>query len=146
QEAFLKAYRSIGGFRGESAFQTWLFRIVTNLCLDRVRRKAGRGKDEVHGRTSDESGDWTVEAARLLVDRRPESDPERALQSSEVRRRLAEALGRLPERERLVFELRHDQGMRLGAVAEILETSEETIRNCLYRAHQRLRVDLSDLR
>src|SRR3989442_10879517 len=58
---------------------------------------------------------------------------------------LGEALALLPERERLVFELRHDQGMRLAAIAEILETSDQTIRNCLYRAHQRLRVALADL-
>jgi RNA polymerase sigma-70 factor (ECF subfamily) len=146
QEAFLKAYRSIREFRGRSSFKTWLFRIITNLCLDRARRQAGRRDEPLPDRVGDRGDDWTVEAAKLLVDRRPGSDPERALEAGEVRRRVGEAVGRLPERERLVFALRHDEGLRLAAIAEILETSEETVRNCLYRAHQRLRAALSDLR
>jgi RNA polymerase sigma-70 factor, ECF subfamily len=146
QEAFLKAYRSIREFRGACSFKTWLFRIVTNLCLDHERRQAGRRDLPLAVRTGDGGDDWTVEAARLLVDRRPENDPERVLQAGELRRRVDEAILRLPERERMAFALRHDQGLRLAAVAEILETSEETARNCLYRAHQRLRAALSDLR
>ena len=146
QEAFLKAYRSIREFRGECSFRTWLFRIVTNLCLDRTRRRAVRREDALAPRGGERGEDWTVEAARLLVDRRPGSDPERVLEAGEVRRRIDEALRSLPERERVVFELRHDHGLRLAAVAEVLETSEETARNCLYRAHQRLRAALTDLR
>jgi len=146
QEAFLKSYRSIREFRGECSFRTWLFRIVTNLCLDRARRRAGRREDALAPAGGEQGDDWTVEAARLLVDRRPGSDPERVLEAGDVRRRIDEALRSLPERERMVFELRHDHGLRLAAVAEILETSEETARNCLYRAHQRLRAALADLR
>jgi len=52
QEAFLKAYRSIREFRGESSFKTWLFRIVTNLCLDHARRQAGRRAATGPGRPS----------------------------------------------------------------------------------------------
>jgi RNA polymerase sigma-70 factor, ECF subfamily len=146
QEGFLKAYRSIGEFKGECAFRTWLLRIVTNLCLDLARRRAGRREEPLQAAGGGRGDDWTVEAARLLVDRRPGSDPQRALEAGEVRRRVGEALRALSERERLVFELRHDHGLRLATVAEILETSEDTARNCLYRAHQRLRSALSDLR
>ena len=146
QEAFLKAYRSIRDFRGECGFRTWLFRIVTNLCLDRARRQAGRRAEPLAVPGDERGDDWTVEAARLLVDRRPGSDPHKVLEAGEVRRRVGDALRGLPERERLVFELRHDQELRLSAVAEILGTSEDTVRNCLYRAHQRLRAELSDLR
>lgn len=146
QETFLKAYRSIRGFRGECSFRTWLFRIVTNLCRDQTRRRAARRDEPLPVPGGDRGDDWTVAAARLLVDRRPGSDPEKVLEASEVRRRVGEAIRGLPERERLVFELRHDQDLRLAVVAEILETSEETVRNCLYRAHQRLRAALSDLR
>jgi len=146
QEAFLKAYRSIREFRGRSSFKTWLFRIVTNLCLDRARRQSGRRDEPLPDRNGDRGDDWTVEAARLLVDRRPGSDPERVLEADEVRRRVGEAVGRLPEREGLVFLLRHDEGLRLATIAEIVDASEETVRNCLYRAHQRLRAALSDLR
>ena len=147
QETFLKAFRSIGAFRGECALRTWLYRIVANACRDQVRRRvADRRAGETAPPAGDRGDDWTVEAARLLVDRRPSHDPERAAHAGEVRRRVADAVRLLPERERLVFTLRHDEEMRLSDVAGILETSEETVRNCLYRAHQRLRAALADLR
>ncbi len=145
QEAFLKAFRSIRSFRNECSFKTWLFRIVTNLCLDRARRDGVRLR-EPHGRRAGPEDDRGPDAVALLADTRPGGDPETMLAAAETRRRIGEALRELPGRERLVFELRHDQGMRLAAVAEILETSEETVRNCLYRSHQRLREALSDLR
>jgi len=147
QETFLRVHRTIGQFRGESSFRTWLYRIVVNVCRDHARRRQAARRDGRLVPLESERGDgFTVEAARLLVDRRPASDPERALESGEVRRRVGEALAQLPERERLVFELRHDQGLRLAAIASLLETTDETVRNCLYRAHQRLRAALSDLR
>ncbi len=145
QEAFLKAFRSIGEFRGECAFSTWLYRIVTRLCLDRARRARTRPLGPP-GRAAADPGRDGPGAADRLPDTRPGGDPERMLAAVETRRRIDEALGTLSERERLVFALRHDQGMRLAAVAEILETTEETVRNCLYRAHQRLREQLGDLR
>ena len=145
QEALLKAFRSIRSFRNECAFKTWLFRIVTNLCLDRARRDGAR-QPEPHGRPAGPEEGRGPGGESLVVDTRPGADPERMLAAAETRRRVGEALRALPARERLVFELRHDQGMRLAAVAEILETTEETVRNCLYRAHQRLREALVDLK
>ena len=145
QEALLKAFRSIRSFRNECGFKTWLFRIVTNLCLDRARRDGARLPGP-HGRPVGPEEGRGPEGESLVVDTRPGADPERMLAAAETRRRVGEALRALPGRERLVFELRHDQGMRLAAVAEILETTEETVRNCLDRAHQRLRQALGDLK
>jgi RNA polymerase sigma-70 factor (ECF subfamily) len=149
QETFLKAFRSIRGFRQECAFGTWLFRIATNLCLDHARRN-GQLRDEplvrpagagAAGRNAGEG-----RAAGWLVDRSVEGNPMRALEAGELRRLIGQALATLPPRERLVFGLRHGEGLRLAAIAEILQTSEETARNCLYRAHQRLRQMLGHLR
>ncbi|HYS78521.1 MAG TPA: sigma-70 family RNA polymerase sigma factor [Candidatus Dormibacteraeota bacterium] len=145
QEAFLRAFRSIRSFRSECSFKTWLFRIVTNLCLDRARRDGGRLR-EPDGRPAGTEEGRGPGAEPLVADTSPAGDPERMLAAAETRRRVGEALRALPGRERLVFELRHDQGLRLAAVAEILETTEETVRNCLYRAHQRLREALRDLK
>jgi len=145
QEAFLKAFRSIGEFRGECSFSTWLYRIVTRLRPARARRDGPRPRPSRAAGTGDPDHDGPG-AAELLADTRPGGDPERMLAASEMRRRITEELRALSDRERLVFELRHDQGMRLAAVAEILETTEETVRNCLYRAHQRLRAALADLK
>jgi RNA polymerase sigma-70 factor (ECF subfamily) len=152
QESFLKAYRSLGQFRGDASFGTWLLRIVTTVCLDHLRRRAGRpeavpldgtaaGAREarsgaaVHGRAS----------SFEPPDDHPDRDPERALARREIRRRIAAALATLPARERMVFLLRHDQGMRLRLIADLLGTTEDTVKNCLFRAHRHLREALGDL-
>ena len=136
---------SIGSFRNECSFKTWLFRIVTNLCFDRARRDGARLREQ-DGRTAVVDPGFGRGAEDLVADTRPGGDPERMLAAAETRRRVGEALRALPARERLVFELRHAHGMRLAAVAEILQTTEETVRNCLYRAHQKLREALGDLK
>ena len=144
QETFLRAYRSLASFRQESRFETWLFRIVTNACLDHLRRGAA-GPAGAAGAGLGEAGPGG-DPIPDLADDRPDHDPERALQGKRIGVRISDALGRLAPRERLVFGLRHTQGLRLRAIAEILETSDETARNCLYRAHRELRVMLADLR
>src|SRR5207247_2693368 len=96
QEAFLRTFSTIGEFRGECSFGTWLYRIVTNLCLDHVRRhRAGRRNAPLLPLDGERGDRWTVEAARLLVDRRPGSDPGRVLGSGAVGRRVGGGLGRL---------------------------------------------------
>lgn len=144
QEAFLKIYRGLARFRRECSFQTWVFRVVTNLCLDHLRRPAAR-LEEPFGAPSPADGSRERREDRVADDR-PGHDPDRVLRSREVRSRIETALTRLSSRERLVFELRHYEGLRMRDIGEILETSEETVRNCLLRAHQELRVALGDLR
>ena len=140
QECFLKAYRSLGQFRGDASFRTWLLRIATTLCLDHLRRRAGRPDAEsLH---QDAGGNA---AALDPADEHPDRDPDRVLQRREIRRRIATALAGLGARERVVFELRHYEGMRLRAIADLLGTTEETVKNCLFRAHQHMRSALGDL-
>ena len=141
QESFLRIFRALPNFRFECTFGTWVHRVVTSVCLDHLRRSAARPREE-----AGDDGESGVGPLQLVADTRPDHDPERALARTEMRRRIDRALSRLAHRERLVFELRHDQGMRTAAIAEILETTEETVRNCLYRAHRALRSALSDLR
>jgi RNA polymerase sigma-70 factor, ECF subfamily len=142
QEAFLRIYRSLSDFRNECAFRTWVYRIVTNLCLDHLRR-ATTDPDGASRRAG--AGRQTGVPTAILIDERPDSDPERVLERSEMRHRIDAALRSLSPRERLVFELRHYEGLRLKAIGDILETSEETARNCLYRAHRQMRAALGDL-
>lgn len=139
QETFLKAWKGIRGFRKDCAFGTWIFRIATNLCLDHARRR-GTVRHEPF-EDAGTSGKGGGPAARL-EDRSVEGNPVKAVEAGELRRLIGMALADLPPRERLVFGLRHGEGLRLGAIAAILETSEETARNCLYRAHQSLRAAL----
>jgi len=140
QEAFLKVYRSIGQFRLESRFSTWLYRVVMNVCYDHHRRQKTRG--EVQAEASQEG---QADYAGTIAEDRPGLNPERALRAREIGGRLEAALTGLSARERIVFELKHYQGLKLRAIGELCGTSEEAAKNSLFRAMQKLRVQLADL-
>ena len=140
QEAFLKVYRSIRHFRSEAKFSTWLYRVVMNVCLDHLRRQKTRKEVPVP-----QAEEGEPEFLQTVPDDRPTLDPERATHSQEISRRIHEALERLNPRERMVFELKHYQGLKLRAIGEICKTSEQTVKNCLFRATQKLRTELNDL-
>ncbi len=142
QETFLRLYRTIGRFRSDCSLETYLYRIVSNICLDHLRRRAARPEvTEVEFA----AGAAGREGLLGLPDPAPDHDPERAVAQGEIRRRIESALGDLAPRERLVFEMRHYEGMRLRAIGEAIGTTEETVKNCLFRAHQQLRAALGDL-
>lgn len=147
QETFLRVYRGLGRFRGECSFRTWILRVVTNLCLDHLRRPALRLEQPLLAvPEGDAGGGRPADSGLQVADERPGHDPDRVVRSVETRRRIEAALRRLSPRERLVFELRHYEGLRARDIGEVLETSEETVRNCLLRAHKELRAALGDLR
>lgn len=142
QETFLRAYRNLGAFRFECSFYTWIYRIVTNLCVDHLRSRVRNRK--VIGEPTGE-----VDEQRVLdrvPDQRPNASPERAVTNRELRERIVKALGKLTARERVVFELKHFDGLKLQTVAEILRTTENTIKNTLFRATHKLRVELAEVR
>jgi RNA polymerase sigma-70 factor (ECF subfamily) len=85
-----------------------------------------------------------VDRFQFLPEKRADVDPQRQLMSSEVNARIQEVLERLTPRERLVFEMRHFQGMRLRAIGEALGVTEEAAKNCLFRATQKMRSALGD--
>ena len=146
QEAFLKVYRNLHRFRFECSFYTWLYRIVTNVCLDHLRRRQARPEDqapEPHATQQEEAGTDFFERQR---EQRPTLDPERHLLGQEIKRRLASAMERLSPRERIVFEMKHYQGLKLRAIGDALGTSEETVKNSLFRATRKLRNELGELR
>jgi RNA polymerase sigma-70 factor (ECF subfamily) len=141
QEAFLRVYRNLHLFRFDSNFHTWLYRIVTNLCLDHLRKRKARREEA----GAVEMVDGVHDRTRTIAEPRPASDPQRRLLSREIQERIHEVLAELSPRERMVFELRHYEGLRLRAIGEALGTSEEAAKNCLFRATQKLRVALGDL-
>jgi RNA polymerase sigma-70 factor (ECF subfamily) len=140
QEAFLRVYRNLHTFRFDCSFHTWLYRIVTNLCLDQMRKRKVRREEPTVVTTAEGSLDRT----ETVADVRPEGDPQRNLFSGQLRRRVKEVLTGLSPRERMVFEMRHYQGLRLRNIGEILGTSEEAAKNCLFRANQKMRAALGD--
>jgi RNA polymerase sigma-70 factor, ECF subfamily len=143
QEAFLKAYRNLTGFRFQCSFYTWIYRIVANLCLDHLRKRSVRKEDAPVA--VDEEGK-TYDLLEQVADKRAVADPERGLMNRELNARIQLALDRLSPRERMVFELKHYHGLKLRAVGEILRTTEETAKNTLFRATQKLRGALADMR
>lgn len=143
QEAFLRAYINLARFRFECSFYTWIYRIVTNLCLDHLRKRNSRGRDL----TTTVSPDGEEEELLDRVpDHRADASPERSLVGRELRGCIVRALARLSARERMVFELKHYHGMRLRTVAGILNTTEGTIKNTLFRATHKLRTELAEVR
>src|ERR1700739_1484626 len=143
QEAFLKAFRYIGNFRFECSFYTWIYRIVTNLCLDHLRRRNVRKEDAPVAK--DASG-GEYDLLDQVADGRAGANPERDLMGRQAGARIAGALEKLTPRERMVFELKHYHGLKLRTVGEILHTTEETAKNTLFRATQKLRGQLADMR
>jgi RNA polymerase sigma-70 factor, ECF subfamily len=143
QEAFLKAYKSVGNFRFECSFYTWIYRIVTNLCLDHLRKKQVRKEDAP---VAVDSQGEPYDVLDQVPDARSGSNPERDLMRRELGTRISHALNKLTPRERMVFELKHYHGLKLRTVGEILHTTEETAKNTLFRATQKLRGSLADMR
>ncbi|HUN62367.1 MAG TPA: sigma-70 family RNA polymerase sigma factor [Candidatus Sulfotelmatobacter sp.] len=145
QEAFLKVFRNLHRFRFECSFYTWLYRIVTNVCLDHLRRRQARPEDQAP-ETPSQFEDGNVDFFERQREHRATLDPERNLLGQEIKTRLAAAMERLSPRERIVFEMKHYQGLKLRAIGDVLGTSEETVKNSLFRATRKLRTELGVLR
>lgn len=143
QEAFLKAYKNLGSFRFECSFYTWIYRIVTNLCLDHLRKRNVRKEDAPVA--VDSSGE-EYSVLDQFADTRAGANPERDLMRRELGKKIGAALSRLTPRERMVFELKHYHGLKLRTVGEMLQTTEETAKNTLFRATQKLRSVLQEMR
>ncbi|HBY60432.1 MAG TPA: RNA polymerase subunit sigma-24 [Solibacterales bacterium] len=140
QEAFLRVYKNLGNFRFDCSFHTWLYRIVTNLCLDHLRKRKVRKEES----TVVETSEGPLDRMTTVPEERVDGDPQRKLLSHQLRDRIQNVLGELTPRERMVFEMRHYQGMRLRAIGDVLGTTEEAAKNCLFRATQKMRAALGD--
>jgi len=95
QEAFLRAYINLARFRFECSFYTWIYRIVTNLCLDHLRKKNSHGR---HVTTTVSRDGEEEEVLNRMPDHSPDASPQRSLAGRELRRCILRALGRLSPR------------------------------------------------
>ena len=143
QEAFLKAYRYLANFRFECSFYTWIYRIVTNLCLDHLRRRKSRREEQ--SVVVDSSGE-EMDLLSNISDDRSMANPGARTRAQAARRADPGGAGHLTPRERMVFELKHYQGLRLRTIGEMLNTTEETAKNTLFRATRKLRANLAAIR
>jgi RNA polymerase sigma-70 factor, ECF subfamily len=140
QEAFLRVYRNLDNFRFDCSFHTWLYRIVTNICLDQLRKRKVRKEEPAVIETSE----GPLDRMEAFEEEAAVADPERAMWNHQLKDKIESALQDLTPRERLVFELRHYQGLRLRNIGEVLGTTEEAAKNCLFRATQKMRSVLGD--
>jgi len=140
QEAFLKIYRKLDGFRFQCSISTWIYRVVTNVCLDHLRRSRKRKESSaIQVGAEGEEFDLLTEVS----DDRLAHNPERQLLGGELGEHILRALQKLTPQERMVFDLKHFQGMKLRAVGEILDISEGSAKTTLVRATQKLRSQLT---
>src|SRR5947207_2509725 len=100
QEAFLKVYRNLHRFRFECSFYTWLYRIVTNVCLDHLRRRQARPEDQQPETHTDRMEEGITDFFEFQRELRPGLDPERRLMGQEIRTKIAKAMERLSARGR----------------------------------------------
>ena len=139
-EAFIKAFQAIDKFRGESNFSTWLFRIVTNIFLDRRKRT----KNHVNIPLDEYIELEESSVARQFED--PAPDPLDLLEESERNATLQQAINELPEYQRLMVLLFHTQGLSYEEISGIVDLPIGTVKSRLNRARLALRQKLDGAR
>ncbi len=134
QDVFINVYRKLSSFRFESAFSTWLYRIVVNHCINFRKRRTRRDTHEYRVIETEDDAPAQFQTASL--------DPERELINRELGEQINAGIAALSEKQRAVFVLRHFHGHKLQDIAKILDTAEGTVKNYLFRATQHLQKRL----
>jgi RNA polymerase sigma-70 factor (ECF subfamily) len=132
QETFVRAYRSLSQFRGDSRMSTWLTRITINVCLNRQRdRRQERLLHDTH-----------FDLGRLAVPASRARTPEEEYLLEEFRTRVRRLLSQFPPRQRLVFVLKHYENLKIREISALLNIREGTVKAFLHRSLQTLRRGL----
>lgn len=130
QETFIKAYRALGSFRGDSKFSVWLYRIASNVCLDFLRSRSRR--KQVSLSVEDEYGEAFMELPDMSGN--PEEQLMKKLSMEAVRR----GLEQLPPQQRQILVLRELGGLSYAELAQSLGLEEGTVKSRIFRARKRL--------
>ena len=131
QEAFIKAYNSLSNFRGDSKFSVWLYRIVSNVCLDFLRKQGKRSTVSLSVEDSD------GEDAQLDIPDETQS-PHQLLERKLTREAVRRALDELPEEHRQILLLREIQGLSYEEIAQALSLEAGTVKSRIFRARKKL--------
>lgn len=141
QDAFLRVYKSLNSFQGSSSFFTWLYRIITNLSIDLLRRPGHRATELDEGRLELEEDQ---EAFFPFLSRVDGSDPVDVVRRKEIGERLQTALDALPSYHRGVIVMREIEGLSYEEMAQAMGVSKGTIMSRLFHARQKLQRALAD--
>jgi RNA polymerase sigma-70 factor (ECF subfamily) len=139
QEAYLHAFQSLAGFRGEARLATWLTRIVLNEALQRVRRHTDVPVSRIE--LPEQSASHVIPFPSSGT---PVADPERAMAQRQLCQLVERAIDELPQDFRTVLVARVVEGMGVGETAALLGIRPETVKTRLHRARRLLRVTLAD--
>ncbi len=138
QEVFMRVFRNLRTFRGQSAFPTWLYRIATNVCLTHHSKKK---RDFV---VQEQWGDDESGSALEIAAADPNTTPDRMTETSDLSKRIHRAVELLSPKQKLVFTLKHYNGYSLKEIALMMKCTEGTVKRYLFMASRRLRTLLWD--
>ena len=124
QEVFIKVYHRIRDFRGESSFFTWIYRIAVNLSLNALRKR------KIRQTLSMENVGFSI------ASKEPGADQQ--MIKEEIMHKVAQAIDRLPHKQKMVFTLRYHQGLPHAEIARILNRDEGTVRANYHQAIRKL--------
>ncbi len=140
QEIFLKAFRSIGGFRGKSSFYTWLHQIGVNMTINFLKKRGRRFQMSL------DDLDSNIQNDKEFLEMTASSDPVREANLSELQRRLNESMMKLSPEHRAVVAMFDIQGLPHAEISKVLGVSEGTVRSRLFYAHRQLQNYLEEFR
>jgi len=140
QDAFVKAWRALRSFKGDSSFYTWIYRIAYNSTLNHLKQRRYRTPH-----LSLDDLDFNAEHSPDLVELVSEKTPRRETGLLELQKRLNEAMQKLSPEHRAVVTLHDVQGLAHDEIARIMDCNPGTVRSRLYYARQQLQAWLSDL-
>jgi RNA polymerase sigma-70 factor (ECF subfamily) len=143
QEAFVRLLRSLGTYRGETKFTTWLYRLVTNICLDGLRRR-GRPVDSLDEPAGSQGDDAGQTPGERLADSDRWTQPEEQIELRESATEVREALAALPPTQRLALTLHYFQDLRYEDIAEVMGLPLNTVKSHIRRGKERLALVLSN--
>jgi RNA polymerase sigma-70 factor, ECF subfamily len=143
QEAFVRLLRSLGTYRGETKFTTWLYRLVTNICLDGLRRR-GRPVDSLDEPAGGQADDGSQTAGERLADSDRWTQPEEQIELRESATEVRNALGSLPASQRLALTLHYFEDLRYEDIAEVMGLPLNTVKSHIRRGKERLALMLSN--
>jgi RNA polymerase sigma-70 factor, ECF subfamily len=143
QEAFVRLMRSLHTYRAETKFTTWLYRLVTNICLDGLRRR-GRAVESLDEPMGSHSGDDVQTPGERLADNDRWTHPEEEVQLRESATEVRDALARLPAPQRLALTLHYFEEMRYEDIAQAMNLPLNTVKSHIRRGKERLALMLSN--
>ena len=135
QEAFLRAFRALSGFKGQAKFSSWLYRITLNLCRDWIRRER---------RTPLAQAPEGVDLIELASESAPSESIEDLISRKELGRAVAKALSTLPDEQRTAIILKEYHGLTFQEIADLLDCPLSTVKTRLYQGLSVVRKQLKD--